>query len=179
MWPEFSNHIIINSFSSCGILEQIDLHWALKEMLQTNTVVNDFIDDLNEADNIDGFEDTNDWFDDSCYLYQGNNGDTINAAMNDFLTSNLSGIITSAANAQDDVSTDAVTVQDDVSTVSATIQYDVSTDDVTIQYDVSNGALQNELNDYIPSDQPVMNDGLFVSITAFLYLFLLNSMHWI
>ena len=144
------------------------MHWALKEMLQTNTVVNDFIHDLNEADNIDGFEDTNDWFDDSCYLYQGNNGDTINAAMNDFLTGNLSGIITSAANAQDDVSTDAVTVQDDVSTVSA-----------TIQYDVSNGALQNELYKYIPSDQPVMNDGLFVSITAFLYLFLLNSMHWI
>jgi hypothetical protein len=63
MWLEFPNHLIINSFESCGIISQLDLHSALKEVLKTNVLISDYVDNYEEADNIDGFEDSNDLFD--------------------------------------------------------------------------------------------------------------------
>jgi hypothetical protein len=55
--------LIINSFESCGIISQLDLHSALKEVLKTNVLISDYVDNYEEADNIDGFEDSNDLFD--------------------------------------------------------------------------------------------------------------------
>ena len=65
MWIDFPKHAIVNSFSSCGIIDQIDLHSALREVLRTNTMFTDYVDDVNEADHIDGFEDSNDIFEDN------------------------------------------------------------------------------------------------------------------
>jgi hypothetical protein len=53
------------SFDSCGILNQYDLHLILKQCITTKIINSDFIDDFIDADNIDGFEDDNDLFDEN------------------------------------------------------------------------------------------------------------------
>jgi hypothetical protein len=62
MWTEFLSHLIVYSFESCGILSKIDLHTALKHVLKTNSMINDYVDNYDEADNIDGFENSNELF---------------------------------------------------------------------------------------------------------------------
>jgi hypothetical protein len=52
MWSEFPSHLIINSFDSCGIMNQYNLHFILLQCLTTKIINSDFIDDFNDAENI-------------------------------------------------------------------------------------------------------------------------------
>ncbi|RNA17277.1 pogo transposable element with KRAB domain-like [Brachionus plicatilis] len=60
IWLSLDSNLIARSFDSCGITSQFNLHTALDHMMKTNSLMNDFVDDLNEADDIDGFEDDQD-----------------------------------------------------------------------------------------------------------------------
>jgi hypothetical protein len=55
IWEEFSSHHIINSFESCGIMNQYAPHKALQQVITTKTSLNDYVDDANPSDEIDGF----------------------------------------------------------------------------------------------------------------------------
>ncbi|CAF0945799.1 unnamed protein product [Brachionus calyciflorus] len=52
IWKEFNPELISNSFAYCGILNQFNLHSALSHILKNNTIINDFIEDLDESDEI-------------------------------------------------------------------------------------------------------------------------------
>ncbi|CAF1107924.1 unnamed protein product [Brachionus calyciflorus] len=57
---------IASSFEACGITSQYNLHSTLNFMMRTNSILNDYIDDLNEEDDIDGFaDDENDFMNDT------------------------------------------------------------------------------------------------------------------
>ncbi|RNA28733.1 hypothetical protein BpHYR1_015304 [Brachionus plicatilis] len=47
---------IAQSFEACGFTSQFNLHSTLNHILRSNTLINDFIDDLQEADEMDGFD---------------------------------------------------------------------------------------------------------------------------
>ncbi|RNA28829.1 hypothetical protein BpHYR1_039079 [Brachionus plicatilis] len=47
---------IAQSFEVCGFTSQFNLHSTLNHILRSNTLINDFIDDLQEADEMDGFD---------------------------------------------------------------------------------------------------------------------------
>jgi hypothetical protein len=61
---EFSSHHIINSFESCGIMNQYALHKALQQVITTKTSLNDYVDNANPSNEIYGFESGDDIFDD-------------------------------------------------------------------------------------------------------------------
>ncbi|CAF1081678.1 unnamed protein product [Brachionus calyciflorus] len=52
IWKEFNPELFSNSIAHCGILNQFDLHIALSHILKNNTIINDFIEDLDESDEI-------------------------------------------------------------------------------------------------------------------------------
>ncbi|CAF1027868.1 unnamed protein product [Brachionus calyciflorus] len=60
IWRSMDSDYIPSSFESCGITSQFNLHSNLNFMLKTNCIMNDYIDELNEEDDIDGFEDDQD-----------------------------------------------------------------------------------------------------------------------
>lgn len=62
MWNEFDLHLIKNSFEQCGIVNQYSLHSALSHIINSKTCLNDYVDDVRESDNIDGFESDDDLF---------------------------------------------------------------------------------------------------------------------
>ena len=54
--------MIKNSLEYCGILNQSNLHNALRQIIQTNTFQADHIDDFIATENFDGFEVNDDKF---------------------------------------------------------------------------------------------------------------------
>ncbi|RNA33693.1 pogo transposable element with KRAB domain-like [Brachionus plicatilis] len=56
IWKDFSSTLIIKSFSQCGIIDQFNLHSTLSYIMKTNTIIADYIDELDEGDEIDGFD---------------------------------------------------------------------------------------------------------------------------
>ncbi|CAF0972290.1 unnamed protein product, partial [Brachionus calyciflorus] len=53
---DFSSTLIVESFSKCGIIDQFNLHSTLSYIMKTNTIIADYIDELDEGDEIDGFD---------------------------------------------------------------------------------------------------------------------------
>ena len=62
MWNSISSHLIANSFECCGVVRQYNLHKALNHIIQTKTLINDYIDTASVSDDVDGFESDDDIF---------------------------------------------------------------------------------------------------------------------
>ena len=56
IWSEFSKQLLIDSFDICGITSNHSLHTALNFILQSNSVISDYIREHQEEDEIDSFE---------------------------------------------------------------------------------------------------------------------------
>ncbi|RNA01128.1 pogo transposable element with KRAB domain-like, partial [Brachionus plicatilis] len=56
IWSEFDESIIINSFDYCGITSQNNLHKTLRNLVDKNLVFNFYVDDLDEVEDIMGFD---------------------------------------------------------------------------------------------------------------------------
>lgn len=64
IWRNFSVDQISNSFDKCGISSSNDLHSVLKHVLQENHLINDYVDDLQENEDLNLMEeDDRDMFD--------------------------------------------------------------------------------------------------------------------
>ncbi len=59
LWDSFPNHLIKNSFDFCGITSKHvnDYHMVLKCLLRNETVIQNYVDDLQPEDDAEGFED--------------------------------------------------------------------------------------------------------------------------
>ncbi|CAF0919471.1 unnamed protein product [Brachionus calyciflorus] len=55
IWTEFDPKLLIDSFDFCGITSQFNLHKTLDLMLKNNTLVNDYIDIVQDADELECF----------------------------------------------------------------------------------------------------------------------------
>ena len=55
-YNQFNPLYITQSFEACGITSQFNLHSTLNHILRSNTPINDFIDDLQEADEMACFD---------------------------------------------------------------------------------------------------------------------------
>lgn len=66
IWARFPEHKLINSFEFCGITS-LSYHTVLKEMLNNNSNINEYLDICYEHDFNDGFNDEN-LFDQGKYL---------------------------------------------------------------------------------------------------------------
>ena len=59
IWATFPEHRIINSFEKCGVTSAQTCHSTWQSILNTKQALNNYIDQYQEADYIDGFNDVN------------------------------------------------------------------------------------------------------------------------
>ena len=126
IWRDFDTNIIINSLDQCGITSQINLHSALRAVVEENKTFSNIVDDFYEADEIYGF--TND--DLELELDDGEMGILMELAKNDEIpsaqnpplptTTPVSSTLTTALNA---TTTSNATAH---SSISATTSHDAT-----------------------------------------------------
>ena len=64
LWDEFSSNLLRESFDFTGVSSRNTLHSVLKHIIETDNPINNYIDDENPADEIDGFNGDDAVFDD-------------------------------------------------------------------------------------------------------------------
>ncbi|RNA33799.1 hypothetical protein BpHYR1_046996 [Brachionus plicatilis] len=52
IWKDFSSTLIIKSFRKCGIIDKFNLHSTLSYIMKTNPIIADYIDEIDEGDEI-------------------------------------------------------------------------------------------------------------------------------
>jgi hypothetical protein len=60
IWEDFDTDLIVNSFDQCGIVSQYMLHHSLKHILTNQQIIFNYIDNLQEHDEIDSFDSNED-----------------------------------------------------------------------------------------------------------------------
>jgi hypothetical protein len=56
IWHEFDSNIIVESFGVCGITSQYNLHRCLNQIMRSQQIISNYLDEIDESDEIDGFE---------------------------------------------------------------------------------------------------------------------------